>query len=174
MDVRRYLLVLDMDLLAVDEHCELGPITYLMARQEHERCEVVVLSLATDQKQPAGEMLIYAGIGRMPLAPPPDAGIRAVAEHRMDLAMHYLKVIGCEASGLVSDEDLVNAVRSETRARDYDGVIVAAGRLGGSSLARVLHLDPVHQLRRRWGKRLIVCQPGPARLLTSRGSPQTG
>ena len=68
-------------------------------------------------------------------------------------ARNYLKVIGCEASGLVSDEDLVNAVRSETRARDYDGVILAAGRLGGSSLARVLHLDPVHQLRRRWGRR---------------------
>jgi hypothetical protein len=81
----------------------------------------------------------------------------------MDLAIHYLKVIGCEASGLVSDEDLVNAVRSETRARDYDGVILAAGRLGGSGLARTLHLDPVHQLRRRWGKRLIVCQPGLAR-----------
>ena len=171
MDVRRYLLVLDMDLLAVDEQCELGPISYLVARQEHERCEVVVLSLATGQAQPAGEMLIYAGIGRMPLAPPPDAGIRAVAEHRMDLAMHYLKVIGCEASGLVSDEDLVNAVRSETRARDYDGVIVAAGRLGGSSLARVLHLDPVHQLRRRWGKRLIVCQPVPgARLLSGKAA----
>jgi len=50
----------------------------------------------------------------------------------MNLAIHYLKVIGCEASGLVSDEDLVNAVRSETRARDYDGVIVAVGRLEGS------------------------------------------
>jgi hypothetical protein len=44
MDVRRYLLVLDMDLLAADEQCELGPISYLAARQEHERCEVVVLS----------------------------------------------------------------------------------------------------------------------------------
>jgi hypothetical protein len=81
----------------------------------------------------------------------------------MDLAVHYLKVIGCQASGLVSDEDLVNAVRSETSARDYDGVILAAGGLGSSGLARALHLDPVHQLRRRWGKRLIVCQPGLAR-----------
>ena len=163
MDMRRYLLVLDMDLLAADEQCELGPISYLVARQEHERCEVVVLSLATNQPPPATEMLIFAGIGRMPVAPPPDAGMRSVAEHRMDLAIHYLKVIGCEASGLVSDEDLVNAVRSETRARDYDGVIVAAGRPGGSGLSRTLHLDPVHQLRRRWGKRLIVCQPGPGR-----------
>jgi len=105
-------------------------------------------------------MLIFAGIGRMPIAPPPDAGIKAVAEHRMDLAIHYLKVIGCEASGLVSDEDLVDAVRSETSARDYDGVIVAVGRPGGRGLTRALHLDPLHQLRRRWGKRLIVCQPG--------------
>jgi hypothetical protein len=163
MDVRRYLLVLDMDLLAADKQCELGPIGYLVARQEHEQCEVVVLSLATDQTQSATEMLIFAQIGRMPVAPPPDTGKRAVAEHRMDLAIHYLKVIGCQASGLVSDEDLVNAVRSETSARDYDGVILAAGRLGSSGLARALHLDPVHQLRRRWGKRLIVCQPGPAR-----------
>ena len=163
MDVPRYLLVLDMDLLAVDKQCELGPIGYLVARQEHEQCEVVVLSLVTDQTQSATEMLIFASIGRMPLAPPRDAGTWAVAEHRMDQAIHYLKVIGCAASGLVSDEDLVNAVRSETRARDYDGVILAAARLGGSGLARTLHLDPVHQLRRRWGKRLIVCQPGPAR-----------
>ena len=160
MDVRRYLLVLDMDLLAADEQCELGPISYLVARQEYERCEVVVLSLVTGQTQSATELLVFAGIGRMPMAPPPDAGIRAVAEHRMHLAIGYLKVIGCEASGLVSDEDLVSAVRSETSARDYDGVILAAGRPGGSGLARALHLDPVHQLRRRWGKRLIVCQPG--------------
>jgi hypothetical protein len=47
--VRRYLLVLDMDLLAVDEQCDLGPISYLAGRQEHEPCEVVVLSLATGQ-----------------------------------------------------------------------------------------------------------------------------
>ena len=64
MDVRRYLLVLDMDLLAVDEQCELGPISYLAARQEREQCEVVVLSLATNQTQPATEMLIFAQLGR--------------------------------------------------------------------------------------------------------------
>lgn len=159
MDVR-YLLVLDMDLLAVDERCDLAPINYLVARLEHEPCEVVVLSLATGQPHlPAAEMLIFAGIGRMPIAPPPDLDISAMAEHRMDLAVHYLKVIGCEASGLVSDEDLVKAVRSETRHHDYDEVILTTAGLGGSWLARVLQLDPVHQLRRRWGKRLIVCHP---------------
>ena len=82
----------------------------------------------------------------------------------MDLAMHYLKVIGCEASGLVSDEDLVNAVRSETRARDYDGVILAAGsarrQLAGSCSCIWTRFT---SCGRRWGKRLIVCQPRQAR-----------
>jgi hypothetical protein len=45
IDVRRFLLVLDMDLLALDEELDLEPINYLIARQEQEPCEVVVLSL---------------------------------------------------------------------------------------------------------------------------------
>ena len=45
MDMRRYLLVLDMDLLAMDEEHDLEPVSYLAARQEQEPCEVVVLSL---------------------------------------------------------------------------------------------------------------------------------
>jgi len=44
--MRRYLLVLDMDLLALDEELDLEPISYLVARQEQQRGEVVVLSLA--------------------------------------------------------------------------------------------------------------------------------
>ena len=44
---------------------------------------------------------------------------------------------------------------------DYDEVILATGRQGGSVLARGLHLDPVHQLRRRLGQRLIVFPRGP-------------
>jgi hypothetical protein len=53
----------------------------------------------------------------------------------MDVRRYLLVLdMGCAASGIVSDEDLVNAVRSETSARDYDGVILAAGRLGGSGL----------------------------------------
>ena len=140
MGVRRYLLVLDMDLLAVDEQCDPGPIGYLAGRHEHEPCEVVVLSWPGPATPAATEMLIFAGLGRMPLAPPPDPAVSAAAEHRMDLAMHYLEVIGCEASGIVSDEDPVKAVRSETRARAYDAVILATGSLGGSWLAHLLHL----------------------------------
>jgi len=75
----------------------------------------------------------------------------------MNLAIQHLKTIGCQASGLLSDEDdLVKAVRSETQRHDYDEVILATGGQGGSSLARRLHLDPIHQLRRRLGQRLIV------------------
>ena len=55
----------------------------------------------------------------------------------------------------------MKAVRSETRGHDYDEVILATGRQGGSSLARALRRDPVHQLRRRLGQRLIVFPPGP-------------
>jgi hypothetical protein len=40
-DMQRYLLVLDMDLLAVDEKFDLEPINYLVAQQEREPCEVV-------------------------------------------------------------------------------------------------------------------------------------
>jgi len=46
---RRYLLVLDMDLLAVDEQLGLESISYLLARQQEQPCEVVVLSLASQQ-----------------------------------------------------------------------------------------------------------------------------
>ena len=35
--MRRYLLVLDMDLLAQNEELDLEPINYLAARQEQER-----------------------------------------------------------------------------------------------------------------------------------------
>ncbi len=82
-----------------------------------------------------------------------------------NLAVRHLKTIGCQASGLLSDEDdLVKAVHSETRDHDYDEVILATGRQGGSSLARGLRRDPIHQLRRRLGARLIVFPPGPGAL----------
>jgi hypothetical protein len=80
----------------------------------------------------------------------------------MNLALRHLKTLGCQASGLLSDEDdLVKAVRSETQRHDYDEVILATGRQDGSSLARVLHLDPIHQLRRDLGQRLVEFPRGP-------------
>jgi hypothetical protein len=156
--VRRYLLVLDMDLLALDEELDLEPINYLVARQEEGPCEVVVLSL-TDTRQaklPSMELLLGAGVGKFPVAPQPDHDVSAAAEHRMNLAVRHLKAIGCQANGVISDKELVKAVRSETRGQDYDGVIVATGGPSGSRLARALHLDPLHQLRRSWGKRLVL------------------
>jgi hypothetical protein len=80
----------------------------------------------------------------------------------MNLAVRHLTTIGCQASGLISDEnDLVKAVRTETRGHEYDEVILATGRQRGSWLARSLHLDPIHRLRWRLGQRLIVFSLGP-------------
>jgi hypothetical protein len=170
MDVRQYLLILDMDLLAVDEQLDLEPINYLMARQEQEQCEVVVLSLAdsAQAKLPGMELVLGARVGKFPVAPRPDHDIIAAAEHRMNLAVRHLKTIGCQASGLISDEGLLKAVRAETRAHEYDEVILAARRERGTRLARALHLDPVHRLRRRWGQRLTVFPLGPG---TTRPTP---
>jgi len=160
---KRYLLVLDRDLLAVDEQLGLEPINHLVAQQEQEPCDVVVLSLVSTRQArlPAMELVLGARSGKFPVAPQPDHDISAAAEHRMDLAVRHLKTIGCRASGLISDEDLVKAVHSETRRHEYDKVILATGREGGRWLARALRLDPVHQLRRRMGQRLIIFPPGP-------------
>jgi hypothetical protein len=165
--VRRYLLVLDMDLLAADERLGLEPIGYLLARQQEQRCEVVVLSLA-DHRQarlPALELLLAAGsnITKFPVAPRPDHDIGAAAGHRMNLAVRHLRLIGCEASGFISDDDPVTAVRTETRAHHYDQVILATSRQPGTWLARALQRDPAHRLRPRLGRRLITfpLRPGP-------------
>jgi hypothetical protein len=161
--MRRYLLVLDMDLLAMDEEHDLEPINYLVARQEREPCEVVVLSLVTDQpKLPAMELLLGAQVGKFPVAPRPDHDISAAAEHRMNLAIRHLTTIGCQASGIISDDDLVKAVGSETSSHDYDEVILATGRQDSSWLARLVGRDPVQKLRRKWGQRLIVFPAGRA------------
>jgi hypothetical protein len=158
MNMQRYLLVLDMALLAVDEQFDQEPINYLVARQEQEPCEVVVLSLANTRpaKLPPMEMLLGAQVGKFPMAPKPDHDISAAAEHRMNLAVRQLNTIGCQASGLISDQDLFPAVRAETSSHKYDGVILATGQQPGSPLAGALHLDPMHRLQRRWGQRLIV------------------
>jgi hypothetical protein len=44
--------------------------------------------------------------------------------------------------------------------RSRDDVILATGGHEGSWLARTLHLNPVHHLQRRWGKKLTVFTTG--------------
>jgi hypothetical protein len=171
MAMRRYLLVLDMDLLALDEELGLEPINYLVAQQEQQPCEVVVLSLVATRQAKLSplELVLGAATGhaqqapaKYPVAPQPGHDINAAAEHRMRRAVRHLKTSGCQASGLISDQDLVKAVAAETRRHNYDEVILATGRQGGTRLARSLHLDQVHQLRRRWGQQLTVFAAGPA------------
>ncbi len=158
MSMRRYLLVLDMDLLAMDEEHDREPINCLVGKQRQEPCEVVVLSLVdtAQTKLPAMELVLGAQAGKFPVAPQPDHDIVAAAEHRMSLAIRHLKTIGCQASGLISEECLVKAVRSETRRHDYDGVILATGRQERSKLAHVAFRDPVRRLKHRWGEQLMV------------------
>jgi hypothetical protein len=74
----------------------------------------------------------------------------------MNLTMRHLATIGCQASGLIGDEDLVKAVDAEARRRDYDEIILMASNQEGSWLARNLHLDPIHQLQRHYGKKLTA------------------
>jgi hypothetical protein len=38
--------------------------------------------------------------------------------------------------------------------------VLASRGQGGTWLARCLHLDPVHQLQRRWGQHLVVVTAG--------------
>jgi hypothetical protein len=166
----RFLLVLNTDLLALDEKLDREPINYLVERQGQEQCEVVVLSLVdTGQTKPSSLELLLGGAtshsiyapAKFPTASRPDHDVNAAAEHRMDLTVRQLTVIGCRASGLISDEDLVKAVDAETRNQDYDEVILATSGHDGSWLARTLHLDPIHHLERRWGKKLTVFTAGP-------------
>jgi hypothetical protein len=152
---------------------DLQPIATLLAPDEQEPCEVVVLSLVDTGKTklPTAELLLGAQMGKFPVAPQPDHDISAAAEHRMNLAVSHLNTLGCKASGLISDEDLANAVRSETRSHDYDRVILATGRHEGSWLARSRGRDPVHKLRRQWGQRLVIFSPGSGAKL---GHPRDG
>ena len=66
--MRRYLLVLDMDLLAVDEELDLEPINHLVARQGQEPCEVVVMSLVRSRQArlPAMELLARRASRKVP------------------------------------------------------------------------------------------------------------
>ena len=168
--MQRYLLVLDMDLLGPDEELDLEPVNYLAARHEQEQGEVVVLAVAASRQVKLSPLELLLGAAtahgqsapaKYPTAPQPGHGVHAAAEHRMNLAVRHLKAIGYRASGLISDEELVKAVRAETRAHDYDEVILVTGRQGGTRRMRGLHLDPLHQLRQRWGQRLVIFAAGP-------------
>jgi hypothetical protein len=170
MAMRRYLLVLDTDLQALNEELDQEPINYLVAQQEQQPCDVVVLSLVATRQAKLSPLELVLGAAtahgqsapaKFPGAPQPGHDIGAAAEHRMTLAVRHLKAIGCQASGLISEQELVRAVRAETRAHDYNAVIVATGRHGGTRVARGLHLDPVHQLRRRLGQRLVIFAADP-------------
>jgi hypothetical protein len=173
MGVRRYLLVLDTDLPVRDEELHRGPIGHLAARHGQEPNVVVVLSLASSPRGSAMELLLGAGISIATVvpvlsrAPRPDHDVSTAAEHRMNHAVQQLKGIGCQASGIISDSGLLEAVRAETRAHDYDQVILATSRQGGPWLARLLRRDPVHRLRRRCKQRLTVVPLGQA--VVSRG-----
>jgi hypothetical protein len=168
MAVRQYLLVLDMDPLGLGEELDLEPINYLAARQEPERGEVVVLSVVANRQVKLSPLELLLGAAtahgqsapsKYPTAAQPGHHANAAVEHRMNLAVRHLKTVGYRARGLISDEELVKAVRTETSRRHYDEVILAAGRQGGGWLARSLHLDPVHQLRRKV-QRLVILPPG--------------
>jgi hypothetical protein len=135
----RYLLVLDTDLLALDEKLDLEPINYLVERQEQEQCDVVVLSpVNTGQTKPSSLELLLGGTtshaiytpAKFPTASRPDHDVNAAAEHRMNLTVRHLTNISCQASGLISDEDLVKAVDAETRGHEYEVILATSGHDG--------------------------------------------
>jgi len=167
--MRRYLLVLDTGRLALDQEPGQEPISYLAGRQQQEPCEVVVLSVAdsSQTKLSSLELLLGAATAqgqsapaKYPTAPRPGHDVNAAAEHRLNRVVRHLTTIGCQASGLISDADLVKAVDAETSRNEYEEVILATSGRDGSFLARALHLDPVRHLRRRWGKKLTVFTAG--------------
>ena len=168
MGMQRYLLVLDTDLPVTDEEPIRGAVAHLAAGHRQEPPEVVVLSLVSGPRGSTMELLLGAGISIgtvvpvLARAPQADHDVSAAAEHRMHRAVQHLKAVGCQASGIISDHDMLEAVRAETRAHDYDQVILATSRPGGPGLARLLRRDPVHRLRRRCKQRLTVLPLGQA------------
>ena len=62
--MRRYLVVLDMDLLAADEKFDLEPVNYLVAQEEREPCEAVVLSLANTATSGCPPWSFFSARGR--------------------------------------------------------------------------------------------------------------
>ena len=168
MGMQRYLLVLDTDLPIADEELRGGPVGLPAAGQGQEPAEVVVLALTRLPRGSTMELLLGAGISIgtvvpvLARPPRPDHDVSAAAEHRMHRAVQQLNRIGCQASGIISDSDMLEAVRAETRAHDYDQVILATSRQGGPWLARLLRRDPVHRLRQAFKQRLTVLPLGQA------------
>ena len=168
MSMQRYLLVLDTARPVRDEELSRGPISHLAARPGQEPNDVVVLSLASWPHRSNLELLLGAGISIgtvVPVlnrAPRPNDDPGIAAEHRMHQAVQYLKRIGCQASGFISGSDMLEAVRAETRAHDYDQVILATSSEGDPWLACLLHRDRVHRLRRRCKQQLTVVPLGQA------------
>jgi hypothetical protein len=70
MATRRYLLMLDMDLLALDEELDREPVNYLVARQEQERAEVVVLAVVASRPVKPSPLELLLGV-----LPPPTASL---------------------------------------------------------------------------------------------------
>ena len=68
---KRYLLVLDRDLLAAEEQPDLEPVNYLLAQQQQEPCEVVVLSLVSTRqaRMPPMELLSALNVQCSPARP---------------------------------------------------------------------------------------------------------
>ena len=168
MGMQRYLLVLDTDLPVTDEVPIRGAVAPLAAGDAQERPDVVVLSLVSGPRGSTMELLLggATSIGTaapvLTRAPQADHDVGAAAEHRLHRAVQQLTAAGCQASGIVSDHDMLEAVRAETRAHDYDQVILATSRPGGPWLARLLRRDPVHRLRRRCKQPVTVVPLGQA------------
>ena len=166
--MQRYLLVLEAELPVTGEELRHGPFGHLAAGRAQEPAEVVVLSLTGAPRGSAMEFLLGGGVSIGTVAPVvaraplPGHDVSAAAEHRMRRAVQHLTRIGCQASGIISDSDLLEAVRAETRAHDYDQVILATSRQGGPWLARLLRRDPVHRLRQGFKQRLTVLPLGQA------------
>ncbi len=161
--MRRYLLVLDRDLVTAGEPRP-EPVSYLAARQEQEPCQVTVLALVRSSKAQVPIDLRLRNprtFGRLGGANLPEHDVRA-AEHRMNSAVLQLEQAGCHAVGVITRQrQLGLAVRGETHGRHYGEVILVTGR-SSSWLARFLRLDPAHRLRLRLGHRLTVFPPAPA------------
>ena len=116
--MRRYLLVLDKDLITADDQSSPEPIRYLAARQEEEPCEVVVLSLVRIS-QPRLPLVTRSGPKSTSIDPLTRANLgkhdASAAKDRMNSAVHLLEQVGCHAMGVVSRQQQVPPARRRRR-----------------------------------------------------------